>query len=183
MRHWPGFCLFLLTSLAQAGNIEQLEVEHEQGRYSIHLTAVLEAGSDAVFGIITDYDRLHELSDSLIESRLLSSTDAQHLRRLVVTHSCILVFCFETRMVADVTLHDRREIISEVDARESDYRYGWHHWTLTPLSGTQTRVQFDCEKEPSFWVPPVIGPWLIRHHMRSEILKSMQRIEQLAQNA
>ncbi|MDX1518575.1 MAG: SRPBCC family protein [Gammaproteobacteria bacterium] len=171
-----------MSSLACAGTVDSLQVSYQKGRYSIQLSATVDAGTTEVFHVITDYDQLHRLSDSFVESRLLDAVNDEKKRSLLVTNTCILFYCFRSRMVEDITEHPDHEVISTVDVKESDYRFGRNHWILTPLSGNRTRLQFSCEKEPAFWIPPVIGPWLLKHRMRAEALETMRRIETLARD-
>ena len=53
----------------------------------------------------------------------------------------------------------------------------WQFWT----EPTATRMRFSSEIEPSFWVPPLIGPWLIRHALYAEALRSVINLERLAE--
>jgi hypothetical protein len=36
--------------------------------------------------------------------------------------------------------------------------------------------------EPDFWIPPLIGPWLIKRKLLSETLETVDNLEQLAKN-
>ncbi|MCG8324253.1 MAG: hypothetical protein MI673_01965 [Thiotrichales bacterium] len=177
---WIILCCLIPATLT-AGTIEDLKVEYLHGRYSVRFAATVDAHSSRVFKVITNYDQLHRLNDAFIESRLLSKSKNQK-RSLVVSNMCLLFYCFEARMVEDVIERDGREIISVVDISESDYHYGRNHWTLTPLSDQQTRLEFHCEKEPAFWIPPVIGPLLVKQQMRSASLETIRRIEHLARD-
>ena len=38
-------------------------------------------------------------------------------------------------------------------------------------------MHFSAELEPAFWVPPIIGPWLFRHKITSELLESATYME------
>jgi hypothetical protein len=43
-----------------------------------------------------------------------------------------------------------------------------------------SRIVLDCEVVPSFWIPPVIGPWVIKRKMLEEGRETILRIEALA---
>ena len=40
-----------------------------------------------------------------------------------------------------------------------------------------TELQFTETFEPDFWVPPVIGPWLIQRKLVSEVAETVMYIE------
>ena len=43
-------------------------------------------------------------------------------------------------------------------------------------------MRFRSEIEPAFWVPPLIGPWLIQRALQAETLKSVANLERLAED-
>lgn len=181
----PGIAalLFLCCGCAGAGQIENVEVRYHEGRYAIDVVAILDVNADTVYAVITDYDHLTRLNDNFIESRLLSADQSGRKRTLIVTRSCVLFFCFKSRMVEDVSEVSPREIRSVIDASDSDYVYGTNHWMLEAITPGQTQLTFSCIKEPGFWVPPVIGPWIVKERLRRETLKTIHNIETVAGNA
>ena len=60
----------------------------------------------------------------------------------------------------------------------SNFRSGYANWALREEGGG-THLLFTTQLEPSFWVPPLIGPWLIRYKLREEALQSVDNLEQL----
>jgi hypothetical protein len=49
--------------------------------------------------------------------------------------------------------------------------------------GSHSRIKLYSELEPAFWIPPLIGPYLIKQKMMSEAKKTIKRIEELMLNA
>ena len=60
--------------------------------------------------------------------------------------------------------------------RGSDFRRGRAHWRLK-VSGDATLMHFDAELVPDFYIPPLIGPWLIRREMVGQITEIIRIIE------
>jgi hypothetical protein len=60
--------------------------------------------------------------------------------------------------------------------QSSDFRRGRAQWRLT-AEGNSTLMQFNAELVPDFFMPPLIGPWLIRREMANQITEIVMIIE------
>ncbi len=173
--------LLFISTTAAAGEIEQASVVYRKGVYILELNVVVSARFEPVYALITDYDRLHLISDVLIETRLLSDADAQVKRRRLVTRTCILIFCFTANMVEDVW-EANNSIITKIIPEQSDYKFGRTKWQVDAVDDDRSRITLFCELEPDFWIPPFIGPYLMKKKMMSEAKKTIVHIEKLAGN-
>ena len=73
-------------------------------------------------------------------------------------------------------------ITTSVIAERSDMPFARSEWVLTPENGG-TRIEYRLAMEPGFWVPPVIGPMVIRRKLRSSGLRAAENLERLAREA
>jgi len=172
----------LLLSVAvtvSAGEIQQASVVHKQGIYTLELNVVLASRFEPVYALVTDYEQLYLISDVLVETSLLSEADAEVKRRRLVTRTCILIFCFTASMVEDVW-EAGNSIITEIIPAQSDYKFGRTRWQVDVVDDEHSRIRLYCELEPDFWIPPVIGPYLMKKKMMDEAKKTIMRIEKLA---
>jgi len=71
------------------------------------------------------------------------------------------------------------EIITIAIPEESDFIYNRTRWTLQSVDGG-TRVTYEAEIEPDFWMPPLIGPWAIKRKLEVSAAEIGARIEYLA---
>lgn len=159
-----------------SGEVKFSQVEYNAGRYELDLSMYIDSDPAAVYDLVTDYARLDRISDTIVESELLKEADG--LRRRLVTDTCIWFFCFTATMVEDVVEFESREILTTIVPALSDYRYGRSTWRVSPVD-QGTLVQFRCTLEPDFWIPPLIGTWLIKEKMREEAERTVHKIEQL----
>ena len=58
-------------------------------------------------------------------------------------------------------------------------REGWASWDIE-ADGDGTLVRYVAEVEPKFWIPPVIGPFVIRTVLKSRGIRAAQRLEAVA---
>ena len=68
------------------------------------------------------------------------------------------------------------ELVAEVLPGQSDLKSGRVHWQLR-AEGEGTRLFYRSETEPDFWVPAVIGPWMIRRLLLGEVRATTAHIE------
>ena len=91
----------------------------------------------------------------------------------------MLLFCKTFIRSGYLLLSPIAEIVAISIPEESDFKYSRERWQLIP-EGKGTIMIYDFELEPAFWVPPVIGPYLIRRALRGGAERAIGRIEVLA---
>jgi hypothetical protein len=170
--------LLLLVSptTSQAGDILASSVNHEGNRYTLSVTARIDAPLDAVYRSITDFDNLAAINPAIEESQLLAILPPDTRRVRSIIRVCILMFCKQVEQVQDVTLLADHAIEAVIVPERSDFRSGIARWQLTDR-GASTELVFSNRFEPDFWVPPVIGSWLIRRKLVWEVAESARHIE------
>lgn len=164
---------------AAAADVLHTEVSYRAGRYTVLFEFQVAADTGAVYRLLTDYDRLDRLSRVVQYSERLSPGDDGRTRVRVVLESCVLFFCRRVRKLESITEYPETRILAEADPAESDYRHSRVEWRIEARDG-QARVRYQAEQEPAFFVPPLIGPWLISSRIRSELALMAERLEQLA---
>jgi hypothetical protein len=71
------------------------------------------------------------------------------------------------------------DITTRALPEQSDFRVAAERWRILP-EGTGTRFLYRAEIEPAFFVPPIIGPLVMRRVLARELRESAVRFEQLA---
>ena len=61
----------------------------------------------------------------------------------------------------------------------SDFELFEEHWEFAEESDG-TRVLYKLVMEPDFWVPPAIGPYLIKRKLKNDGGEALNRIEDIA---
>jgi hypothetical protein len=171
----------LLYTSTQAIDIHHCSAVVENDRYIVKLDVVIQAPIDRVYSILTDYSNFHQLNESFIESDLLKRIDSTHIKTRLMTESCVLLFCFHAVFVYVIEESGGAEMIARIDPTMSDLSYGESRMRLSSIGKAQTRVQFDAVNQPSFWIPPLIGPWLLKSRMMEEVKETFEKVEEFAQ--
>ena len=173
---------FLLASLllathAAAAEIVRADLDHEGSRYRVDFEARLTAQAASVRTLLSDYDGLARLSDTVVDSRLLPAL-AGPPRVRIVQRACVLFFCRTLTRVMSVESHPDGDVLTLAEPQTSDYLEVREHWQVaTRPEGTH--VRYRAQFIPRFFVPPLIGPWLIKSRLRAELEATAARIEVL----
>ncbi len=172
--------LLLWANAAWAGEVLDAGVEHHANRYSVSVDARIAAPSERLRVLLTDYPHLSQINDSIVRSEVLDGAVPPLKRVRIEAHVCVGVFCKDIVQVQDVGVLADGSIHATVQAQGSDFSYGVARWQFWD-EAAGTRMRFHSEIEPAFWVPPLIGPWLIRRALEAETLKSVANLERLAE--
>jgi Polyketide cyclase / dehydrase and lipid transport len=177
--------LLALGLLAPAGAaaavIERLETTHAGDRYTLSFDVVLDAERSKVWQIMTDYEHLPRVSHVIVESHLLKSPDPERPRVGVTLRACVLIFCKTMKKVVDIEARPQSDITVTGVPELSDFSYSVERWRVSAEDG-KTRLRYHAEMVPDFFIPPVIGPWLVRHFLEREIKATAIKVEELARH-
>ena len=163
----------------KAGEVKEASVTYEKGVYRLVFKVVIDADLKKVRTIVTDYQHLYQLSQMLTQSTLMDTPKDRPPRRLLVARVCWLIFCREIRAVEDIeTAGD--VINTRLIPEQCDFKSGSTRWQLSALAERSSRVEFTGDLQPDFWIPPVIGPLLVKHRLMKEALLMIGNIETVA---
>jgi len=171
--------LTLFPGVLLAGEILDSSVVRDGAVYRLSIIARVEAPLAVVYQSITDFNNLAAINPSIEESRVLELQGDGRQRVRSVIRVCVLVFCKRVEQVQDVTLVDHRTVVATMVPGAGDFRAGLARWELT-AAGTGTDLHFTEVFEPDFWVPPLIGPWLIEKKLVREVAETAMYIERQA---
>jgi hypothetical protein len=179
VRRLAGSALSLLAFSTAAAEIEQLSVDQRGDRYRVLVQARLGAPVDAIWARITHYPSYPSISPAIDSCERVGSAAAGGDLVLTRARACVIGFCKDVRQVQRVQQLGFGELLAEIQPTGSDFRYGRAHWRLIP-SADATELRFEAELEPKFWVPPLLGPWLIKRALEQEARASAVNLERLA---
>lgn len=174
------FPLLLLAATAGAADMRSVEVDYRDGRYYMRSDAWFAADLEALYAVFLDYDLSTQFSAAIAESRNLEPGADGRRRFYIRNEGCVLFFCrsFERYGVVD---HEPYEYIhASVDPEASDFRVSNESWEFQ-VEADGTLVSYSLEFEPDFWVPPLIGPYVILNKLRERGGQALDRIEAIAQ--
>lgn len=185
MRLPAAIATFLSAAASSAATIEQLEISRSHTVFSMRLSARLDAPLERSHAVFRDLNLLPQINDAVERVRLLDGAPTGAQRLYTRVRVCVSLFCARLDQVQDLRERNDaqgRAFDAIVLPERSNLRQGRAHWLMRDCDGA-TCLQFHAELEPDFWVPPLIGPWLIERAMRREALATALGIERLARES
>lgn len=175
------FAIFgmFLAQLAIGASFKTFSVSEHDGIYEVRADMQLSAPPRDVRYVILDFNHLTRITGAVRESRLLDHPATDAWRVFTRTKACIAIFCRTIKQVQDVHIASDGTIVAQAEPAHSDVRSSHTTWKLDPVPGG-TRLRWQMRMEPEFWVPPLIGPIMLRHALRAEGEATAQGIEKLA---
>ena len=177
-RRLTVFLALLLLRAARGAEVRDLTVHEQDGRYTVEFDATIDAPAEETRRLMLTPKLWHELTPVISGTKVLAS-DAQGPRRVEITfHDCVLIFCKTVHKTEDITVGKGGHIESMALPDESDFSYAREDWHILPADG-HTRIQYRSQMVPSFLVPPVIGPYLLKRRLRHMLLHTAANLEKL----
>jgi hypothetical protein len=179
-----GACASLLLAAAPtpAAQIQSLTVTHTGARYKVDLQVKLQAPAAAAYAVFAAPGSLPQINPAVQEVDLLKRTGDDQARLYTEVRVCAALFCKTLHQVQEMHYAPRPDggdLEADVLPGMSDFRYGHAQWHFRP-DGPATQLHFTAEMEPAFWIPPLLGPWLVERSLHSEAERTSAGIERLA---
>jgi carbon monoxide dehydrogenase subunit G len=150
-----------------------VEAQRDGGVLRLRATAWLDASPEVVWNVLTDYEGQSRFVPGLTESRVVSHDAAGSV---VIQKGWVqflfLRFDFDVEYITrerPPRLLTSRVIRGNVKRMTSEYH-------LLPDAGG-TRLAYTGVVEPEDWLPPLIGPLMIRRNVEAQIGAMMKEIE------
>lgn len=185
-RRLAASILVIGAALAPAANAAELlsvKVEKDGRRYRVQSETRFDAPTEAVFTVLTDYERFHRISSVFKESRFLEPAPDGTPRVYTRMQGCVAFYCRTIERTERLETEPGEQIVVTAEPENSDFAYGWARWRFREdgETGEATIVNYEMEMEPAFFVPPLIGPFFLKRTLRHRAVDAVDRIEALAQ--
>ena len=172
--------LLLVSGAATAAEMRSIDVRFEDGFYTLDSTVWFDAGIESTYEMFSRWDRSEAFSSAVVEARDLEPDAAGRSGFFVMNRGCILFFCKSLTREGWVEREPFTALRAMADPERSDFEVSNETWTFVEAEGG-TIVTYHLHMRPGFWVPPAIGPYLIKRKLRREGGRALDRIEALAQ--
>ena len=165
--------------MAHGAEMLYIELWKENDTYKLRSASLIDAPPELIFKTLVDYDHFYRLSHGIKETRFLKpDPDGTPIAETII-ESCVLFFCKKITKTERVIINNDRTIQLSADPQRSDFKYLSSSWTVSK-HGKQTRLAFDMDMIPDFWIPPLIGEWAIKRKLYTSAMNMARRMEYMA---
>lgn len=181
MTRWLAVILVALgaPSTGAAAEIRSIDVRFEDGHYTLVSVAWFDAGLRPLFDVFSRWDLSEQFSGAIVEARDLAPDELGRPGFFVVNRGCVFFFCKSLTRQGYVEVEEKRVLRAFADPERSDFKISNEAWEFVEEDGG-TVVKYTLFMRPDFWVPPGIGPYLIKRKLKADGGDALNRIEAIA---
>ena len=175
-----GLTLACTAIHAGAAELVSVNVERSGKRYIVESVSVYNASQAALVHVLLDYDNFHQVSSVFKEAKYLAPADDGVRRGYTRVEGCIVFFCQSIERIDRIELREGPVIVATSEPEPDDFRFSQSRWRFEDNTKSVT-IHYRLEMEPGFWVPPLIGPYIMKKKLVDGATDAMQRVEKRAQ--
>ena len=173
------FAALLLGLPATAAELRAVEVKKEGDRYHLISTTYFEATQSQLYNTLINFDKYPLFSSAFVEAENREPDEKGRPQFYTRMEGCALLFCKAYIRVGYLELQPEFDIVAIVDPEQSNFAFSRERWQLSP-EGEGTIMIYNFEMEPGFWVPPIVGPFVIKRALKASGTNAVNRIEAVA---
>ena len=182
---WPLVALSCAALSAHAAQVLGVRVTRAGERFLIDMRIRIAAPPSAVFRALQDYSAMPRYNPVLRAVRVEPTTVPGRVRLFTTIHTCVLIFCRTMRQeqIMTATVNAQGGVLrAKLLAQGGDFRAGSGRWVVgsCPAAPLVSCLRVRIELVPTFWVPPLIGPWVLRRKMEEEARRTSAGLEHMA---
>lgn len=176
----PILAAMLMAGAANAAEMRSVNVDYSGGRYTMVSEVWIDAAVPQVYEVFSRWDLSTQFSSAIVESRDEAADELGRPQYYIRNRGCVLFFCrsFERRGYVESEPNEVLRAFANPDT--SDFLLSNETWTFAE-EGDGTVVSYHILMKPKFWVPPGIGPYMIKRKLKKNGGEAVDRIEVIAQ--
>ena len=167
-----ALALVVAGSPARANESLQTKVTRQGRVLLVRATLAADTPASTCFSVLADFDRLEEFIPGLVSSEVVSGPGEPVVLRQVGDAKAAF-FHVTLDVTLAVQVHPPERI--EFKRIDGNLRQMQGSWTV---AGNQHHcdIAYRADVEPAFWVPPLIGPRLMRNQVETQLEGLLQEL-------
>lgn len=170
---WLALTIPLVTTAADLISVETGQID---GTYTLRIDMQLHSPAGQVRAVLGDYNHLDRLNPTIIESRRISAPGDVGVRVFTRAAGCILFYCDELTRVEEVHEPQAGILVARIVPELSDFESGQAIWQIQPAE-KGTRLIYQATMVPRFFIPPLLGGYLVEQKLKTDAIETFRRIE------
>ncbi|HNP62433.1 MAG TPA: hypothetical protein PKH39_00780 [Woeseiaceae bacterium] len=172
--------LLACAPAAQSAEILSIQVDSDEGVYTMTSEVWFEVPVAQIYKVYRYWDYAPDFSSAIVEARDMEPDGSGRPQFYIRNKGCVLFFCKSFERQGYIESLPMSEVRAFANPDTSDFIFSNESWRFLPRDGG-TIVTYDLVMKPKFWVPPGIGPYLIKRKLKNNGGDAVNRIEKIAQ--
>lgn len=171
----------LVGATAATATLDSIDIGRDGTVYSLYAETFLEASPESISNVLLDYERFGRISSVYKEYGYLDPLPDGTPVVFTRMEGCLLkIFCKSMTRVEKLEVAEPDHIRTVTLPERSDFKRSISEWSLE-AEADGTRLTYSLEMEPDFFVPPIVGPLMLKRTLKRGGGRAIERIERLAQ--
>jgi len=171
---------FVCTSFGtMSEELEELKVDYKKGTFFVTMVFTVSTSIEHVRSVLADYKNLSDLDPSIIEIQILEPPDEKTSRVKTLLDYCVLFFCKRVVRTEDVIEVENGDFVAKIVPELSNIKSGVSIWSFETKE-EKIKISFSSRIEPAFWIPPLIGPPVLKADLERHLRLTARKLEELA---
>ncbi len=173
--------LSALPAFSSAATLREVSVDHVDGAYVMRSEVWFDVGIEKIFGVFLDWDLSSKFSSAIVESRNIEPGTDGRPGYYILNRGCIWFFCKSFERYGYVEHEPLTFIEATADPEKSDFEVSDERWEFHE-EGNGTLVVYALRMKPKFFIPPLIGPVIMKSKLKKGGVDAINRIEAIARD-
>jgi len=169
--------LLFLPLTTHSANVLNSSVTRQDGRYMMHMETIVQAPVTKVHSLLMNYKNFTRFNSIFKQVEFVGHI-GDGVRMGVRSEFCVLAICQDFDWIQDVQFLPDGDISITIIPNQGDFRQGNGRWRLFSVDGG-TRLLFDLDLTPKYWIPPIFGTWLAQQKFSDDAVKFAQELEKM----
>jgi len=192
------FSLALVSVTTDASTVTYADVIRKRKVFYLDSTLEVNAPRDVMFKLLTDYNRMQYFSNGFVDSKHFPPNEEGEVKVYLHLKGCVSFFCRHVKKMEKLETQGLEKITTTLIPEESyNVKRIESTWdlndiqipmidgialpTATVFYSNGTKIRYRMVFQPDFWVPPVIGGYLVKKALVSDGTQILNRMEKYAQ--
>jgi hypothetical protein len=172
--------LLLLPAATGSAELKHVTVDKVDGHYLMHSETWFATEVEQLYGVLLDYDLSSQFSSVIVEARNVEPDEQGRPQFYTQYKTCLLFFCMDFVRNGYIETEQNVFIRATGNPETSDFHVSKEYWEFSQ-DGDGTMLIYDVDLKPKFWIPPVIGPYILKRKLKYGSGNAINRIEAIAQ--
>ena len=164
----------------QSAEIMSIDVDSDDGGYTMISEAWFDASVEQIYEVYRYWDYATQFSSAIVEARDIEQDEQGRPQFYIRNKGCVLFFCQSFVRQGYIESEPLIVVRAFADPSVSDFHHSNESWKFEAHNGG-TMVTYKLSMRPKFWIPPGIGPYLLKRKLRRNGGDAVDRIELIAQ--
>ena len=174
--------VLLSAPVAGAFTIEHSEARYVDKHFRYELVVTLDAPIDRVDEVLRNYADYPSLNHRILSSNVLDRPAADVVTLETTVEVCFGWFCRNVTRVERVQ-ESKYKLLAVADPERSDVKFSETRSELSPGHHGVTRVKYETNVVPDFWLPPVGGRRMLLRKLETETRDLFMSVEEKARQS